>query len=153
MIKFWTPESGAKGAAILGLIIFPIELITIFIFNDPRLALTILGCFVLFIAYQFITFIKRSKIIRDWYEFNPIKEWHSNYTLTAPDGNDDVLDLPATLIDNGQGDYAVISIWKVSGLAPRLKLLFTGKINFICTGKTHPPISLVVGEYLERVNK
>lgn len=75
-------------------------------------------------------------------ELRPIRDWHTNHLLIGGDE-----DLPATRLsfDSREG---VLSVWKAS-LWARIKFLFHGKVNFVCKGPTHPPISIVLGDYID----
>lgn len=79
----------------------------------------------------------------------PIKDWHTNSNLSGKNF-DNVGDLPITLCNEG-GQDRIASVW-TCGFWGRIKFLFNGKINFICFGRTHPPITISIGEAFEKVH-
>ena len=72
----------------------------------------------------------------------PTKEHHTNSGLK---GYADIPDLPTTVFNFEEQNY-VASIWRVSWW-DRIKFLFDGRINLVVMGKTHPPVSVSIGEY------
>ncbi len=79
--------------------------------------------------------------------FRPIKKPHTNFTLTAPPGDKDVLDLPCTRAHFPDGREAIISTWCCYDLEIRKKFYETGEISLISFSQTHPPIALMVGDF------
>lgn len=71
----------------------------------------------------------------------PVKTKNTNSILRAPEGNDNVIDLPITRLEFKDGSHAVESCWKLSKEELE-KVKETGKIYFVCMGETHPPILL-----------
>lgn len=93
-----------------------------------------------------------SKERQTWHDLEPIKHPLANKTLlggpiekfvekTGPN-DEDVSDL--AVIDDGVG---CTSTWLCKSWIWRLAFLFTGKINVRVLGRTHPPISVVLGEF------
>jgi len=78
----------------------------------------------------------------------PVKTEFTNSTLKAPEGSDDVIDLPITTLVYPDGSHAVESCWKLSKEELE-KIIETGKVYFVCMGKTHPPILLSIKSQLE----
>lgn len=72
----------------------------------------------------------------------PRKSGHTNSLLRGYDG---VPDLPTTTFVFEEQGY-VASLWRVS-LWDRIRFVFDGRINLVAMGKTHPPISVSIGEY------
>jgi hypothetical protein len=79
-------------------------------------------------------------------QLNPITEWHTDSNLTGPPGVA-VLPITRTLVQNAP---AVASVWRVS-VWDRIKFLFDGRVNLMVQGRTHPPLSVSIGEAFERV--
>lgn len=78
----------------------------------------------------------------------PIKTKNTNSILRAPEGNNDVIDLPITRLKYEDGSNAVESCWKLS--QEELEhVKETGKVYFVCMGQTHPPILLSTRSQLE----
>lgn len=72
----------------------------------------------------------------------PIKDKHTNSVLKAPKGQEDtVLDLPITRLKYQDGSQAVESCWQLSKEELE-EINKSGKIYFVCMGRTHPPILL-----------
>jgi len=78
----------------------------------------------------------------------PVKTEFTNSALKAPEGSDGVCDLPITRLVSPEGYPAVESCWELSKEELE-KVKETGKIYFVCMGKTHPPISLAIKSQLE----
>lgn len=78
----------------------------------------------------------------------PVKTKNTNSILKAPEGNDDVIDLPITRLNYTDGQNAVESCWELSDEELK-KVLETKKIYFVCMGVTHPPILLCPESQLE----
>lgn len=79
---------------------------------------------------------------------SPIKIPEANGTLSGKNF-DDVADLPVTRFESVEGDRIcnfTMSTWKAS-FWTRLKFLFSGKVNLLAMGQTHPPVSITLGEY------
>lgn len=71
----------------------------------------------------------------------PVKTEFTNSILKAPEGSENVVDLPITKLKYTDGSNAVESCWELSEKELE-KVKETGKIYFVCMGKTHPPIFL-----------
>lgn len=69
----------------------------------------------------------------------PVKDYHTNGVLKAPEGSTDVHDLPVTFTNVGVASVWTCSFWQ------RLRFLFHGKIIFVAQGNTHPPVFFVIG--------
>lgn len=79
---------------------------------------------------------------------NPIKTENSNSILRAPEGSENVDDLPITRLVYEDGTHAVESCWQLS--EKELEMIKkTGKVYFLCIGQTHPPILLSAESQLE----
>ncbi|WP_143314211.1 hypothetical protein [Clostridium sp. HBUAS56017] len=78
----------------------------------------------------------------------PVKTENTNSILKAPKGSNDVIDLPITRLNYGDGSKAVESCWQLSEKELEL-VMKTGKIYFVCMGVTHPPILLSTKSQLE----
>ena len=78
----------------------------------------------------------------------PIKTKNTNSILKAPEGSENVVDLPITQLKYTDGSFAVESCWKLSKEEVE-KVKETGKVYFICMGRTHPPIFLSSKSELE----
>ncbi|MBU3126751.1 hypothetical protein [Clostridium tagluense] len=78
----------------------------------------------------------------------PVKTEFTNSTLKAPIGSENVVDLPITKLEYTDGSSAVESCWQLSKKELE-KVKETGKIYFVCMGKTHPPILLDIKSQLE----
>jgi hypothetical protein len=78
----------------------------------------------------------------------PIKTGNSNSILRAPEGDENVNDLPITRLEFPNGVQAVESCWEIS--EEELEIIkTTGKIYFLAVGDTHPPILLSAKSQLE----
>lgn len=77
-----------------------------------------------------------------------IKTENSNSVLKAPEGSTNVYDLPITRLVYEDGTNAVESCWELSKKEIEL-VKQTGKIYYVCLGKTHPPILLSTESQLE----
>lgn len=82
----------------------------------------------------------------------PIKEWHTNGKLSGREFQN-VIDLPVTFMADegvhGPPYKFTMSVWKVP-FWKRFAFLFSGKVNFITMGQTHPPVSITVGNYFDQ---
>lgn len=78
----------------------------------------------------------------------PAKTVNTNSILRAPEGSDDVIDLPITRLIYEDGSRAVESCWQLSDKELEI-VRSTGKVYFVCIGETHPPILLSVKSQLE----
>jgi hypothetical protein len=78
----------------------------------------------------------------------PIKTNTTNAILGAPQGNENVDDLPITRLEFPDGAHAVESCWQLS--EEELEIIKkTGKVYFLAIGDTHPPILLSTKSQLE----
>jgi len=83
----------------------------------------------------------------------PIDFKNRNKILKAPNGSDDVKDLPVLYIeapnlDYGDYTYNIVSCWKIN-IWDRLKLLFTGVVWLNVHHSGQPPVSLHVKKPFE----
>lgn len=78
----------------------------------------------------------------------PVKTESTNSILKAPEGSDNVIDLPITRLKFNDGLNAVESCWELSKEELE-KVKENGKIYFVCMGVTHPPILLSTESLLE----
>lgn len=78
----------------------------------------------------------------------PVKTKNTNSILRAPEGSEDVVDLPITRLKYEDGSNAVESCWELSEDELQ-KIIETKKVYFVCTGVTHPPILLSSKSQLE----
>lgn len=83
-------------------------------------------------------------------QLRAIKQKHTNATLRGSNF-EGVADLPITRTEFFDGQPAVLSVWSVPFWS-RFNFLFDGRVNFVCYGYTHPPVSITVGEYFETIN-
>lgn len=78
----------------------------------------------------------------------PIKTNVTNSVLKAPQGSDNVDDLPITRLKFPDGRHAVESCWEAS--KEELEIIKkTGRVYFVAVGDTHPPILLSAKSQLE----
>ena len=78
----------------------------------------------------------------------PVKTENTNSILKAPVGSDNVVDLPITQLEYIDGSKAVESCWELSKEELE-KVNETGRVYFVCMGRTHPPIFLSAKSELE----
>ncbi|MBN7576012.1 hypothetical protein C1H57_12505 [Clostridium sp. 2-1] len=78
----------------------------------------------------------------------PVKTENTNSILRAPEGSDNVIDLPITRLKYNDGQNAVESCWELSEEELK-KVLETKKIYFVCMGVTHPPILVSAESQIE----
>lgn len=78
----------------------------------------------------------------------PVETKNTNSILRAPEGSDNVIDLPITRLKYEDGSNAVESCWELSEEELK-KIIETKKIYFVCMGVTHPPILLSAESQLE----
>jgi len=71
----------------------------------------------------------------------PIKTESTNSILKPPEGDKTTIELPITRLISPEGFPAVESCWELSKEELE-EINKTGRIYFICMGKTHPPILL-----------
>ncbi len=89
------------------------------------------------------------KRISKYYDLQPIAKPHSNMMLGGRPAEPNekgviggkVLGLPVTA-----NEYRMVSVWKCSSFWWRVKFLFTGEVTLTVLGKSHPCVSLSVGE-------
>lgn len=74
-----------------------------------------------------------------WEFMMPVKNRHTNGTLKAPPNSEGVLDLPVTFTNVGVASQWTCSLWA------RIKFLFHGKIIFMSSSNSHPPVYFVIG--------
>ena len=86
-------------------------------------------------------------LIPRWQDLTPVPVWHNNLILSGA-AFDNVDDLPCTRFQSGDMPQ-VCSVWKAPWIS-RLRFLFTGEIHLIAFGATHPPVSMVIGEYFQK---
>lgn len=78
----------------------------------------------------------------------PIKTENSNSILRAPEGSENVDDLPITRLEFTDGTRAVESCWELS--EEELEIIKkTGRVYFLAIGVTHPPILLSAKSQVE----
>jgi hypothetical protein len=79
-------------------------------------------------------------------ELNPIKQWHTNSELRGDGKN--VYDLPVS--KHPQLFPGVHSVWYCKSLLARVAFLFSGKVSFVSSSVSHPPIYLGLGDYIRK---
>ena len=82
---------------------------------------------------------KFKNLFQSWEFMLPVRNEHTNGTLKAPPGSQDVHDLPVTFTNVGVASQWSCSLWA------RIKFLFHGKIIFMSSSNTHPPVYFVIG--------
>lgn len=78
----------------------------------------------------------------------PVKTKNTNSVLRAPNGSNNVDDLPITKLKYEDGSNAVESCWELSEEELK-KIIETKKVYFVCMGVTHPPILLSIKSQVE----
>lgn len=82
----------------------------------------------------------------------PIKTINTNSVLRAPEGIENVDDLPITKLEFSDGLHAIESCWKLSE-SELDEVKRTGRVYFLALGDIHPPILLSTKSHVESDEK